>query len=58
MPQWHFNALDVSVVHASSRHVPRPVQEFIRFAAKLAPALVQGLDGPAPKRGVASAFDL
>jgi DNA-binding transcriptional LysR family regulator len=39
MPQWRFSTLDVSVVHASSRHVRRPVQEFIRFAAKLAPTL-------------------
>jgi DNA-binding transcriptional LysR family regulator len=39
MPQWRFSTLDVSIVHASSRHVRRPVQEFIRLAAKLAPAL-------------------
>jgi len=39
MPQWHFSTLDVSIVHASSRHVRRPVQEFIRLAAKLAPTL-------------------
>jgi DNA-binding transcriptional LysR family regulator len=47
MPRWHFSTLDVSVVHASSRHVRRPVQEFIRLAAKLAPALFppcQGID--------------
>lgn len=57
MPQWHFNTLDVSVVHASSRHVPRPVQEFIRFAAKVAPSLLPGLDRPMHIRDVASAFE-
>jgi DNA-binding transcriptional LysR family regulator len=36
MPQWRFSPRDVSIVHNSSRHVPRPVQEFIRFAAKSA----------------------
>jgi DNA-binding transcriptional LysR family regulator len=36
MPQWRFSTRDVSIVHSSSRHVPRPVQEFIRFTAKLA----------------------
>jgi DNA-binding transcriptional LysR family regulator len=36
MPQWRFSMRDVSIVHSSSRHVPRPVQEFIRFTAKLA----------------------
>jgi DNA-binding transcriptional LysR family regulator len=39
MLQWRFRTLDVSVVHAGSRHVRRPVQEFTSFAAKLAPAL-------------------
>jgi DNA-binding transcriptional LysR family regulator len=60
MPQWRFRALDVSVVHASSRHVRRPVQEFIRFAAKSAPALFpscQGLDRAKHKREDASAFE-
>jgi len=60
MPQWRFNTLDVSVVHASSRHVRRPVQEFIRFAAKLAPALFppcQGIDRAKRKRDDASASD-
>jgi DNA-binding transcriptional LysR family regulator len=52
MPQWRFVALDVFVVHASSRHVRRPVQEFMRFAARMAPTLVpprQGID-PAKHR--------
>jgi DNA-binding transcriptional LysR family regulator len=47
MPQWRFGTLDVLIVHASNRHVRRPVQEFTRFAAKLAPALFppcQGVD--------------
>jgi DNA-binding transcriptional LysR family regulator len=60
MPQWRFNTLDVSIVHASSRYVPRPVQEFIRFTAKLAPVLVlprQALDRGKLKREEASEFD-
>jgi DNA-binding transcriptional LysR family regulator len=60
MPQWRFSTLDVSVVHASSRHVRRPVQEFIRFAAKLVPALFpqcQGIDRAKHKRDDTSAFD-
>ena len=60
MPHWRFSTLDVSVVHASSRYVQRPVQEFIRFAAKMAPALLrpcQGLDRAQHKRQDASALD-
>jgi DNA-binding transcriptional LysR family regulator len=60
MPRWRFSTLDVSVVHASSRHVRRPVQEFIRFAAELAPALFpacQGLDRAQQKRGGAASFE-
>lgn len=60
MPQWRFCTLDVSVVHASSRHVRRPVQEFIRLAAKLAPALFppcQGIDRAKHDRDGASALD-
>jgi DNA-binding transcriptional LysR family regulator len=58
MPLWRFSTLDVSVVHASSRHVRRPVQEFIRFAAKMAPALFppyQGFDRAKHKREEMSA---
>ena len=40
MPQWRFDTLDVSIVYPSSRHVRRPVQEFIKFAAKWAPTLL------------------
>jgi len=60
MPQWRFRTLDVSVVHASSRHVRRPVQEFIRLAAKLAPALFPpspGMDGAKYNRNGASTLD-
>jgi DNA-binding transcriptional LysR family regulator len=59
MPQWRFNALDVSVVHASCRHVRRPVREFIRFAAGLAPTLFppyQGIDRVKHRREDASAL--
>jgi DNA-binding transcriptional LysR family regulator len=55
LPQWRFPTLDVSVIHASSRHVPRPVQEFIRFAAKWAPTLLP--DRATHKREDSSAFD-
>ncbi len=60
MPQWRFTTLDVSVVYASNRHVQRPVQEFIRFAAKSAPDLFrscQDLHRAKPGREDASAFD-
>jgi DNA-binding transcriptional LysR family regulator len=60
MPQWRFSTLDVSVVHASNRHIRRPVQEFIRFAAKSAPVLFprcEGLDRTKPNWEDASAFD-
>jgi len=59
IPQWRFSTLDVSIVHASSRHVRRPVQEFIRLAAKLAPALFplcQGIDGVKHNQNGVSAF--
>jgi DNA-binding transcriptional LysR family regulator len=59
MPQWRFVALDVSVVHASSRHVRRPVQEFIKLAARLAPTLVpqrQGIHPAQHRREDASAL--
>jgi DNA-binding transcriptional LysR family regulator len=60
LPQWRFRTLDVSVVHASSRHVRRPVQEFIRLAAKLAPALFPlcpGMDGAKYNQNGASTLD-
>jgi DNA-binding transcriptional LysR family regulator len=60
MPQWRFSMLDVSVIHASSRHVRRPVQEFIRLAAKLAPSLFppcQGNDRAKDNRNGTSTLD-
>jgi len=60
MPQWRFSTLDVSIVHASSRHVRRPVQEFIRLAAKLAPTLFPlclRIDGEAHNRNGGAAPD-
>jgi len=60
MPQWRFCTLDVAVVHASRRHVRRTVQEFIRIAAKLAPALFrpsQGIDSPTRNRNGTPLFD-
>ena len=58
MPHWRFSTFDVSVVHASRRYVPRPVQEFIRFAAKLAPALAQDLERASEKNGIKPEGDL
>jgi DNA-binding transcriptional LysR family regulator len=46
MPHWHFGERDVSLVHSSSRHVLRPVQEFIKLAARVAPALLSVRHGP------------
>jgi DNA-binding transcriptional LysR family regulator len=60
MPQWRFSTRDVSIVHASSRHVPRPVQEFIRCTAELAPARFprcQGSDRTNHKREDAFGFE-
>jgi DNA-binding transcriptional LysR family regulator len=61
LPQWRFSTLDVSVVHASNRHVRRPVQEFIRFAAELAPALFPAcprLDRAQQKREDAASIEV
>lgn len=55
MPQWRFRTLDVSIIHASSRHVRRPVQEFIRLAAKLAPTLFPSCQGSVERNTIALA---
>jgi DNA-binding transcriptional LysR family regulator len=46
MPHWHFGERDVSLVHSNRRHVRRPVQEFIKLAARVAPALLSVRPGP------------
>jgi DNA-binding transcriptional LysR family regulator len=40
LPQWRFETLDVSMVHARNRLVPRPLRAFTEFAARMAPTLV------------------
>ncbi len=39
MPKWHFDALNLSVVHLGNRYTPRPVRIFKEFAALMAPKL-------------------
>jgi len=39
MPEWHFRAFDLSVVHLSNRHISRPVRLFKEFAVQASPAL-------------------
>jgi DNA-binding transcriptional LysR family regulator len=39
MPEWRFPAQDLSVVHLSNRHVPRPVRLFKELAIRMAPTL-------------------
>jgi DNA-binding transcriptional LysR family regulator len=39
MPKWKFRNLDLSLVHAGNRHMPRAVRVFKEFAADMAPQL-------------------
>ena len=43
MPKWRFPAVDVSVVHLGTRHMPRPVRLFKEFAIQMAPVLFDHL---------------
>jgi len=43
MPEWHFRAFDLSVVHLSNRHISRPVRFFKEFAVQMSPALLPAL---------------
>jgi len=43
MPEWHFRAFDLSVVHLSIRHISRPVRLFKELAVQMPPALFPGL---------------
>jgi DNA-binding transcriptional LysR family regulator len=43
MPNWHFPTFDLSLVHLSSRPVPRPVRVFIEFAVQMAPKIFPDL---------------
>lgn len=43
MPDWHFESVDISVVHLGNRHIARAVRLFMDFAAKMAPNLFEDL---------------
>jgi DNA-binding transcriptional LysR family regulator len=43
MPDWHFPAFDLSLVHLSKRLMPRPVRVFIEFAVQMAPKIFPDL---------------
>jgi DNA-binding transcriptional LysR family regulator len=43
MPKWHLRTFDLTLVHLGRRHIPRPVQVFKDFAAKMAPKLFPAL---------------
>jgi DNA-binding transcriptional LysR family regulator len=43
MPDWRFRTFDLSLVHLSSRHTPRPVRAFIDRALEMAPTLFPDL---------------
>jgi DNA-binding transcriptional LysR family regulator len=39
MPRWKFRNFDLSLIHAGHRNIPRVVQVFKEFAAKMAPQI-------------------
>jgi DNA-binding transcriptional LysR family regulator len=43
MPKWRFRAFPLSLVHLSTRHVPRAVRAFTQLAANMSPKLFQPL---------------
>ena len=43
MPEWHLPTFDLSVVHLSGRHIPRPVRLFKEFAVQMAATLFPDL---------------
>ena len=43
MPKWRLRTFDLALVHLGRRHIPRPVQVFKEFAAKMAPKLFPAL---------------
>jgi DNA-binding transcriptional LysR family regulator len=43
MPRWRLRTFDLTLVHLGRRHIPRPVQVFKDFAARMAPALFPSL---------------
>jgi DNA-binding transcriptional LysR family regulator len=43
MPKWHLRTFDLTLVHLGRRHIPRPVQVFKDYAARMAPKLFPAL---------------
>ena len=43
MPNWHFQAVDMSIIHPGNRHIPRAVRLFKEFAAQMTPKLFERL---------------
>jgi DNA-binding transcriptional LysR family regulator len=43
MPKWHLRTFHLTLVHLGRRHIPRPVQVFKDFAARMAPTLFPAL---------------
>ncbi len=43
MPRWRLRTFDLTLVHLGRRHIPRPVQVFKDFAARMAPTLFPAL---------------
>lgn len=43
MPQWRFQAFDLSIVHLGGRYIARQVRLFKDFAVQLAPTLFPNL---------------
>jgi DNA-binding transcriptional LysR family regulator len=43
MPDWHFRAFDLSLVHLGNRHISKPCRLFKEFATQMAPTLFPAL---------------
>jgi len=43
LPEWHFPAVDLCLVHLGNRHISRPLRLFIEFASQMAPSLFPNL---------------
>ena len=39
IPKWHFQSVDISVLHLGNRNIPRPVRLFKEFAVQMSPSL-------------------
>jgi DNA-binding transcriptional LysR family regulator len=43
MPDWHFRAFDLSLIHPGDRHITKSIRLFKELAAQMAPALFPDL---------------